>query len=79
MKNTDLLQVSVTQLGFTPGFLAQCEKMGFGKLEDILILGPAELIAVPGFTYHWMGELSAFLEEKGLLHLLQTTPGKSPG
>lgn len=78
--NTEiLLKIHIDQLAFSPDFRAQSAAMGFMRLEDVLLLTPQELIKIPGFSYHWLSELSDFLQERELLHLLQTTPGKNPG
>jgi len=50
--------------------------MGFETLEDILLILPEQLINRKGFNYGWLGELSTYLGNKGLLHLLQPIPGK---
>jgi hypothetical protein len=75
----DLLVVPFEQLALTQAFKKQCRQMGFEKLQDILILAPAELVRREGFSYTWLKELTVFLQERGLLHLLQTTPGRIPG
>lgn len=76
MAKNHLLTTPISQLYFSHQFEWQCHEMGFYKLEDILILTPAEIMAKPGFTYSWLGELSDFLTKHDLLHLLQPIPGK---
>ena len=76
MATINLLTTPISQLYFSHEFEWQCQEMGFVKLEDILVFSPEELIAKPGFTYHWLGELSDFLTKNDLLYLLQPTPGK---
>jgi len=77
MPNSALPTDPIAMLPFSAAFKRQCGLMGFGQLEDILMLSPAELISRPGFDYHWLGELSDFLSQRGLGHLLQPIPGRS--
>jgi hypothetical protein len=79
MAELNLLQTPINKLFLGHQFEWQCRVMGFATLEAILLLSPEELVARPGFTYHWLGELSALLSKHQLLHLLQSTPGKSFG
>jgi len=71
MENQELLQTPINQLGFSPGFCKVCESMNFTKLTDITAIPPEQLIKKEGFNYSWLGELSSYLDKKGLLHLLQ--------
>ncbi|WP_345954644.1 hypothetical protein [Mucilaginibacter sp. PAMB04168] len=48
--------------------------MGFRTLQEIMELGWGKLIHQKGFTYRWMNELTALLEQYQLLHLLQANP-----
>ena len=51
-----------------------------GYLSRILERFSAKkLVSRPGFTYAWLGVLADFLNEKQLLHLLQSAPGKNSG
>ncbi len=77
MDPKELLSVPVGQLGLSSSFHASCEAMGFVTLADIIFLLPEQLIRKEGFSYRWLGELSAYLDEKGLLYLLQPLPGKN--
>lgn len=79
MEDNSILGRPIRQLGLSPAFVTLCEGMGVEDLEAILTLAPAELLALPGFSYHWLAELTLFLKERGILHLLQSTPGKSYG
>jgi hypothetical protein len=79
MDSFALLKQPVEELGLSAQFCAQCRLLGFNDLEAVLVCAPQELVARPHFSYGWLAELSTFLAEKGLLHLLQTTPGKSYG
>lgn len=51
-----------------------CAQMGFHTLQEILDLGWGKLIRQQGFTYRWLNELTALLEQRELLHLLQANP-----
>jgi hypothetical protein len=77
MEERQLLAEPFGKLGFSPEFCMQAKTMGFDVLEDILVLKPEELLLRPGFSFGWLGELTAFLTRRGLLHLLQPIPGRS--
>ena len=79
MADLNLIQTPISKLYFSHQFEWQCQSMGFATLEEILVLSPEELLVRPGFTYHFLGELSDFLNKHQLLHLLQSTPGRSFG
>ncbi|MES2275994.1 MAG: hypothetical protein V4592_08225 [Bacteroidota bacterium] len=79
MALNDLLQQPLSQCGLSPEFSARARLMGFENLEDILAEAPKDLIANPHFNYDWLAELVAVLNKKGLLHLLQAMPGRTPG
>ena len=74
-----LLGMPYETLSFSDSFCHTCKVMNLLNLRDTCLLSPAELTARPGFSYHWLLELTVFLNERQLLHLLQTTPGKIPG
>lgn len=77
MNADKILSSPLSTLGFSVSFCDSCEIMGFKTLEDILLILPEELVNKVGFNYNWLGELSTYLDNEGLLHLLQATPGKS--
>jgi hypothetical protein len=77
MTQTELLREPIDLLNFSRTFVKQCYLMGFKNLEAILCCPPAELVGQPGFNYSWLAELTDFLIQQGLLHLLQSIPGKS--
>ena len=79
MQLKDLLREPITNLNLDESFCTQCRAMGFSNLEDILLCPPKKLVSRPGFTYAWLGVLADFLNEKQLLHLLQSAPGKNSG
>lgn len=74
-----MLTQPLQQLGLSRAFCESAAGMGFQNLEAIVLCPPAELVLREGFSYGWLAELSDFLKEKELLHLLQTIPGKSYG
>lgn len=71
MEKEELLQTPIDKLGFSTEFCKASSLMHFSTLKDITSLLPQELINKEGFSYNWLGELSAYLDKKGLLHLLQ--------
>lgn len=77
MEAGEILTVPIPELGLSKSFCSTSALMGFRTLEDIVFMLPEQLIDRKGFSYSWLGELSAFLDEKGLLYLLQPLPGKS--
>ncbi len=77
MELREWLGCPVSELGFSAAFCAQCGLMDFSTLEDILSVMPEELLLRPGFSMAWLGELTVFLRERGLLYLLQSMPGRT--
>ncbi|MET3982025.1 hypothetical protein ABIB62_004641 [Mucilaginibacter sp. UYP25] len=77
MEPREILTVPIPQLDLSEGFCTTSALMGFKTLEDIVFVLPEQLIRKKGFSYSWLGELSAYLDKKGLLYLLQPLPGKS--
>ncbi|MGN8055101.1 hypothetical protein ACTJKN_02435 [Pedobacter sp. 22163] len=71
MEIEELLQTPIDKLGFSTEFGEACSAMNFVTLKDITSLLPERLINKEGFSYNWLGELSAYLDNRGLLHLLQ--------
>ncbi|NMN37577.1 hypothetical protein FHT22_002608 [Pedobacter sp. SG918] len=71
MEKEELLQTPINRLGFSTEFCKACNSMHFSTLKDITSLLPERLINKEGFSYSWLGELSAYLDKRGLLHLLQ--------
>jgi hypothetical protein len=79
MVTRELLYAPITRLEFSEEFCRQGKIMGLDTLADILSCTPGELVNKKGFSYSWLEELTAFLNERGLLHLLQSIPGRSSG
>jgi len=79
METHELLQTPINKLGLSPGFCKVSLSMNFTKLIDITSISPDELINKKGFSYSWLGELSSYLDKKGLLHLLQKPQEKNYG
>lgn len=71
MEKEELLQTPIGKLDFSPDFCRACDSMHFNTLNDITSILPERLINKEGFSYSWLGELSAYLDKRGLLHLLQ--------
>ncbi|MDB5141058.1 MAG: hypothetical protein JWR12_2974 [Mucilaginibacter sp.] len=77
MKDQDILNLPITQLGLSAEFCEQSKKMGYQRLDEVFRASATEIQANKAFTYTWLGELSAFLHENKMLHLLQPAPGKN--
>jgi hypothetical protein len=71
MEKEELLETPIDKLGFSTEFCKACRSMDLGTLKDITSILPERLIKKEGFSYHWLGELSTYLDKRGLLHLLQ--------
>ena len=71
MEKEELLQTPIDKLGFSTEFCKACRSMHFSTLKDITSILPERLIKKEGFSYNWLGELSKYLDKRGLLHLLQ--------
>ncbi|SDC66419.1 hypothetical protein SAMN04488024_102657 [Pedobacter soli] len=71
MEKEDILDIPIEKLGFSSNFRRACDTMNVSTLNDITSVLPEQLINKKGFSYSWLGELSAYLDKKGLLHLLQ--------
>jgi hypothetical protein len=76
MNIKDIINKPFSELGFGKEFDDRCKIMGLHMLKDILLLTPTELISTVGFTYHWLGDLVAYLSKNKLLHYLQPGPGQ---
>lgn len=62
---------ALEETGLSTPFCDKARDMGFQTIADILEVQPSELTRLSGFSYGWLNELVAFLDEKGCLHLLQ--------
>jgi len=79
MAEQPIINAPIESLEFTKEFIESSEKMGFDTIAAILAYGRGELVKKDGFSYHWLGELVAFLSRHKLIHLLQPMPGNNPG
>lgn len=79
MDKSTLLDLPVGELGLSPEFCGRSKIMGYGTIREMVAATPEQMIGKKGFTYTWLGELTAFLTRQQLLHLLQPIPGKSYG
>jgi hypothetical protein len=75
MDQQELLKKPVEKLGMSEEFVIGCQAMGFGNIGEIIAAGLEAIQKKLSFSYHWLAELSDFLNEKGLLYLLQPLPG----
>jgi len=71
-----VLSTSFRELGFNSSFCELGERMGFRTLKDVCSITPKELTNKKEFTYTWLGQLADYMDNKGILHLLQN-PFKS--
>jgi hypothetical protein len=74
-----LLHTKISDLPVSEQLLKGCRKMGFGNLQEIIDLGWSGLMKKRGFTFRWLTELTALLESRQMLHLLQPGPNPSEG
>ena len=65
-KQRSLLSKPIADLGLSRDFIIICELAGFFVLGDLLQRHTSELLALPGFTYHWLEEYVNFLESNDL-------------
>ncbi len=79
MQKEEILNADPRTLGLSAGFCHRLEQMGFESIQEVLNVPPAALVGLEGFSYHWLAELSSFLEMHGLAGLLQKMPGKNHG
>lgn len=63
------------EIHFDPQFCKQSRQMGFKNIQEITEMSAQQLIGMEGFSFSWLGTLSQFLHEKGLISLLQPLPG----
>nr|MBB6152404.1 hypothetical protein [Mucilaginibacter sp. SP1R1] len=72
-----LLDSPIPRLDFSPEFKEVSIKMHVHTIREIIDTLPGDLLERSGFTYTWLGELSAFLMKYQSLHLLQPAGGKN--
>ena len=75
MKTDDFLNTPLYALGLRIEFCDQCKRMGFETIGAVVGTPPNVIVAMDGFSYHWLAELSELLNKEGLLHLLQPGQG----
>jgi hypothetical protein len=70
-KYTDpVLSEPLYKLEVSPDFQAVCELAGFHTLAEIVKHHTGSLLQLPGFSYHLLGELVAFLEKRNMGHYI---------
>ena len=77
MSNSDLLRKEIKDLPLSENFYLRSKLMGFERIEDIVKTPTDVLLCKEEFTYDWLGELSTFMSNQELLHLLQPRPGSN--
>lgn len=65
-----ILNEPIHHLGLSTDFSLVCEIAGFHSMGDLLERHTSELLRLPGFTYHLLGEYIDFLECHLLGHYL---------
>jgi hypothetical protein len=75
MEDQQVLQESIEMVGPSPRFVGASKEMGCRRMAEIIECGLPALQQKKEFNYHWLAELSEYLSDKGLLHLLQPLPG----
>jgi len=65
-----ILHEPFCKLGFSGEFLVVAELAGFFSLADLLEKRTWDLLRLPGFDYHLLGELVSFLESRHLGHYI---------
>ncbi|WP_028298209.1 hypothetical protein [Olivibacter sitiensis] len=66
------LHAPIETLGFSQGFVKQCRKRHYRHLQDIVDKGRERLLADPDIDLPWFSELTEYLSEHFLLHLLDS-------
>ena len=65
-KQHSLLGKPIADLGLSNDFVIICELAGCHLLGELLQRHTSELLALPGFNYHWLEEYINFLESNDL-------------
>jgi hypothetical protein len=65
-----ILSKPIAELDVSPGFSLLCEIAGFNTLSDLLERHTTELLKLPGFSYHVIGEYIGLLEGYNVAHYL---------
>ena len=79
IQEAELIKTPVDQLPLSDSFCLRCKLLGFSNLGDILTTPPGILVEKKNFSYEWLAELSQFMIENNMLHLLQPIPGNTAG
>jgi DNA-directed RNA polymerase alpha subunit len=65
-----ILNKPIAELEISTRFSMLCEIAGFNTLGDLLDRHTSELLKLPGFSYHIIGEYIEFLERYHVAHHL---------
>ena len=68
--NEPVLNQPIEQLGLGNNFSLTCELAGFHSRGELLERHSSELLKLPGFTCHLLGEYINFLEMHKLAHYI---------
>ena len=72
MYNEPVLNKPIRQLGMGKQFAWICEIAGYSSLGELLQRHTSELLKLPGFTHHILGEYINFLELHKLAHYIDS-------
>lgn len=65
-----ILENLISDLQFSSDFKKVMDQLHFKTLNDVISIRVPELLKMPGFNLHILVELTNFLEEHKLAHLL---------
>lgn len=71
MEINDLFSQPINDLPVSADFKKMATSLNFQTLHDILEVEAADLLKMPGMSYHMLQEFIQFLEENGQAHLLE--------
>jgi hypothetical protein len=74
---SQILKQPIDKLRLSNSFKESSKKMGYTTLEMILNTKSADIFLKEDFNHIWFAELTDFLTENRLLHLLQPPQGNS--
>ena len=65
-----ILEESISDLQFSSDFKKVMDQLRFKTLKDVIGIRVPELLKMPGFDLHILVEMTNFLEDHKLAHLL---------
>lgn len=76
-KPAEINKLELAEAGLSEKFCRQSAQMGYHTLDDIFQEELEVLFKKTDFSYLWLEELTKFLTERKMLHLLQPLPGNN--